>query len=638
MTALQIVVLKGDLSAAASTLYSLGSLEVLDINQADFLPLSTYQLSEEQQSEREQVRATMTRLDTVADPLPDPWTDQIEAAGKARVSLDDIEAGLQELQPRVESLLEKRDELSSVLESLPRYRKTVRRIQAYVPASGKRPGTTVFAFMVDHRHRATLQEIRKELLRSLGGEVDFGSGTLGQDMQALVVVVPEQAADRVDELLGGHEASRLQLPQGIPHDSVESMLTAIEDRLDQLPEQISDVKLELESIAEKWRPKLSLWRAWLLEKVDKAAFSQRLGETERTAIITGWALTSEVPSLERALEDALSGKVAIEPLPHSPELEQTKPVVLSNPKPAESFESLVELLGLPSSESIDPSPLMLIFMPLFFGMMLGDIGYGLLLLGVSWLFRRRMDEGIGKDLLQVLSIGAGWAIVFGILFGEALGTLGHDLGLEPLWFDRGAAEYLPTLPAITIGVGAAHIVLGLVIGLWEALQHRHRSHLLERGGKLLGLVGLILLTSVLAELMPGELMTPTVVLVILGVVLLGMSEGKFGWVLAPIEFMSLIANVLSYLRIAAIGLASVFLATVANEIAGTVGSLIVGVIIAVLMHLLNVVMGAFSPSIHSLRLHYVEFFRKFYETGGQPFKPFGDRSKPRRRGRLQESL
>jgi V/A-type H+-transporting ATPase subunit I len=80
--------------------------------------------------------------------------------------------------------------------------------------------------------------------------------------------------------------------------------------------------------------------------------------------------------------------------------------------------------------------------------------------------------------------------------------------------------------------------------------------------------------------------------------------------------------VLSYLRIAAIGLASVYLAKVANEMAGIAGNVVVGAILAILIHALNLVLGMFSPTIHSLRLHYVEFFRKFYESGGRPYEPF----------------
>lgn len=101
--------------------------------------------------------------------------------------------------------------------------------------------------------------------------------------------------------------------------------------------------------------------------------------------------------------------------------------------------------------------------------------------------------------------------------------------------------------------------------------------------------------------------------------------GRTGILIGPIEFIGVIGNVLSYLRIAAIGLASVYLAKVANDIGSSVGSLVIGVIIAVLIHSLNLVMGAFSPAIHSLRLHYVEFFRKFYEGGGRPYEPFHSR-------------
>ena len=117
-------------------------------------------------------------------------------------------------------------------------------------------------------------------------------------------------------------------------------------------------------------------------------------------------------------------------------------------------------------------------------------------------------------------------------------------------------------------------------------------------------------------------MTPAIAGLILGIVLLSVSLGWLGIIMGPIEFIGLIGNVLSYLRIAAIGLASVYLAKVANDMAGMVGNLILGTILAVLIHALNFVLGAFSPTIHSLRLHYVEFFRKFYEGGGRPYQPF----------------
>ena len=105
--------------------------------------------------------------------------------------------------------------------------------------------------------------------------------------------------------------------------------------------------------------------------------------------------------------------------------------------------------------------------------------------------------------------------------------------------------------------------------------------------------------------------------------MLSASHGWLGLFIGPIEFVGLIGNVLSYLRLAAIGLASSLLAEVANDMAGLVGNLIVGLAAALLIHALNFAMGAFSPTIHSLRLHYVEFFRKFFNGGGRPYEPFG---------------
>jgi V/A-type H+-transporting ATPase subunit I len=99
--------------------------------------------------------------------------------------------------------------------------------------------------------------------------------------------------------------------------------------------------------------------------------------------------------------------------------------------------------------------------------------------------------------------------------------------------------------------------------------------------------------------------------------------------MGPLELVGTLGNVLSYLRLAAVGLASAYLATVANELA-VLAPIWIGVLIAAFFHALNLALAALSPMIQALRLHYVEFFSKFYEGGGHPFRPFGERTAAQR--------
>jgi V/A-type H+-transporting ATPase subunit I len=132
---------------------------------------------------------------------------------------------------------------------------------------------------------------------------------------------------------------------------------------------------------------------------------------------------------------------------------------------------------------------------------------------------------------------------------------------------------------------------------------------------------LLVVAALLAsfKVLPARFFTPAVILLLVAFPVVILAEG----VLGMIELMTTLGNVLSYARIMAIGTASVILAVVANQMVGAVGSTVVGLLFALLFHLVNFAIGVFSPAIHALRLHYVEFFGKFYSPGGRPYEPFG---------------
>jgi V/A-type H+/Na+-transporting ATPase subunit I len=168
-----------------------------------------------------------------------------------------------------------------------------------------------------------------------------------------------------------------------------------------------------------------------------------------------------------------------------------------------------------------------------------------------------------------------------------------------------------------------HTMFGLFLSL---LTSRGKPRVvISRAVQLAMMVVIVLALLSAVKVLPSRLFGPLGMAALIGFPVLLVLEG----IIAPIEFFSTLSSVLSYVRIMALGTASVLLASVANEMVGVFGSVLVGVVFALLFHLVNFAMGVFSPTIHALRLHYVEFFKQFYSPGGRPYEPFRHRE-PRR--------
>jgi V/A-type H+-transporting ATPase subunit I len=438
---------------------------------------------------------------------------------------------------------------------------------------------------------------------------------------AAVLIFPKADTEAVNELLGRENLTQARLPTEFANRPLEQALSEIRQQLRAIPDQLAEIKAQQEALTQRWHPRLLTWQVLLQDHQAQIDVCPNFGQTDHTFVIEGWAPEQQLARIEAALAGEVGDEVMLVSPPLGPDDKAQAPVMFDNPRVVKPFEPLVGLLALPKYVAIDPTPLMAIFMPLFFGLMVGDIGYGLIILALMLYLRRRFKaQPTLRSLAEVLMIGSAWSVLFGLLFGEFFGTLGETIGLRPLWFDR--AHQVQALFLLTLGIGAGHIVLGLGLGVGEAIQQKNRPYFMEKVAMLASLAALFLLLATLAGYLPEFFVTPAVALLLVGLAILIFSLGKLGFFLGPLELVSLVGNILSYLRIAAIGLASVYLAMVANALAGFVGNILVGLIIAMLFHALNIALGAFSPTIQSLRLHYVEFFSKFYEGGGEPFRPF----------------
>jgi len=488
-----------------------------------------------------------------------------------------------------------------------------------------RLGLATVVLILDTPHADVLNTLRGALRVAAGDRFYLVGEPAGDDTMGCVLVAPHELVADVRALLAREHIRHVPLPAGYEQMSLGRAVEEFGRRLEALPGELAGAWAALDGRAAELAPGWRRRRSAALDELDRREALALAGRTAHTASLTGWLPRRDVDDLRAALAAVGSGAVVTE-RDAGPAGEP--PVLLDNPAPVRPYQRLVSFFGLPRSGSLDPSSLTAAVLPFLFGVMVGDLVYGAVLAALGAVLRRRgAAHPVLRDIGSILRAGGVWAVLFGLLYGEALGSLGHQLGLPALWFYRGGPEALGTLLLLAVGIGVTHVMLGLLLGMRQARRLRQPRTLLERAGAFFLLCGLALIAATAVDLLPGQVRTPALAVVAVTLVVAMSTRGAMGLLTGPLELLGSLGHVLSYLRLAAVGLASVYLAGVANHLAVSV-PLLLGVFVAALLHLLNLGLAAFSPMVQALRLHYVEFFSGFYEEGGRAFRPFGRRPEP----------
>ena len=631
MKKVQVVGRKEHIEAVLGRLYGLGLLELGTAPEEPALELAPFPGEDARAARGQALGLVLAQLEGLLALAGDTGTtvEAFEATAP-----DDIGSELKALTPRVEPLAARIEELRTEAAVLPRYVEPLRRLLPLVPELAELDEDEIRALQLEavalvlNTGDETVVDVLREALRAeLGDRFVLVAARVDADAIGCVIVTPRSSDESVQAVLGRERVRPVPLPPRYEDLSFQGAVTAMENRLREIPAELERAQSELRALL---APRVAAWRAArrrLLADIEQLEAVAKAGATGRAFVIVGWAPSERVPELRLELERAAGGELVLDDLSTPPEAEP--PVLMRNRKPARPFEFLVRFLDLPHAGSLDPTVLMALVLPLMVGVMVGDIVYGAVLLVIALFVRRRFaaDSATVRDLTRVFVAGALWAIVFGVLFGEALGDVGHKLGLPALWLYRGGTDAVQPLLLFSLAFGAAHVVLGQLLGLLQSARARRTVELVNRFGSLLALGGVLVLAGVAADRVPGGTLAGLGAggVVAVGVVLLISGRGALGLVMGPLELVGTLGNVLSYLRLAAVGLASTYLATVANELS-VIAPIWLGVFIGIFFHALNLGLASFSPMIQALRLHYVEFFSKFYEGGGKPFRPFGARA------------
>ncbi len=518
---------------------------------------------------------------------------------------------------RARALEARRIGLAEERRELERYHDFLAAIRPALERLASSPRLTSYAVVIPAASRDSLGKLTEALKAEAGAEFATASRELAGGDLAVLLVLPKTFAEQLESRLAEARVPEIPVPAEYVGKPLAEAAPSMLARLDAIPAEVAAVDRERRALGDTSRRDLALFRAALQDCLSSMEARRRAGVTARAFAMEGWLPFARTGDLRAMLRERIGETAVVEELAREAWAAEDAPVVLNNPRFFRPFESIVRMLPLPVYGTIDPTPFVGVFFPLFFGMIMGDIGYGIVLAALGlWLHRRSKPGSIWRIAAEIAGPCAAFAIVFGALYGEFLGDLGRRFGLHALWFDR--EESIMAALAVAAGIGAVHIVLGIAIGAASSWRF-HRRQAIGRGAS--GVMVVFVIVALLAALdfLPGRLFTPAVVVMLIAFPVLIAAEGF----LAPLELLATLGNVLSYTRIMALGTASVMLAVVANRMVGAVGSTVVGVLFALLFHLVNFAIGLFSPSIHAMRLHFVEFFGKFYSPGGRRYEPFG---------------
>jgi len=620
------------LEDALAALHSARCVELVDASSVPGVPGDPPPADAERDRRASALRALAARLDGLLALTAGATARAVASYRAGPFDEPRLRRELAAIGPNVDRLVGEVEALREERAVLPRYLDPMRHVLELVPelarlddADLRSLGLETVALVLATEDDAILEALREELGERLGGRrFELVAARVQVGVVGCLLIFAHESADEVHVLLREENVRHLPLPERFERLSLRGAAEAMEQRLQELPGLEARASAELDRLADEH---VGAWGgarravAAELEQLEARALAAVSG---RAFVLAGWVPAPELAALERSLEEALDGEVSVEALPRK-RGDRTTPVLLRQPAAARPFESLVRLLDTPGSRTLDPTLLMALLMPVMIGAMVGDVVYGAILLGLALWARRRFGghSAIARDICGVLAMGAAWSMLFGVLYGEALGNAARRwLGMDAVWFYRGSPDALEPLLLFAVGLGAAHVLLGLLLGVWQFWRAGRSHDALDRLGTMLVLIGLFSLAGIAADVLAARALPVAAAAVIVGLVLVLFLHGALGAITGALELVGAVGNVLSYLRLAAVGLASVYLAIVANEFA-VVAPAGIGIVVATLLHALNVALAGLSPTVQALRLHYVEFFQKFLIGGGRPFRPFG---------------
>ena len=498
------------------------------------------------------------------------------------------------------------------------------------------------------------ERLAEIISNGLGDDIPVTSEILYSENQItnVCVVAYNSVADQVEENMRSCGFSKLPfLSHRIPVKAIEKRENDIVIEEKNIEEAEEKIKGFVDMI-----PKFKIASDYFRTRAEKYRVLGTLPQSNKVFFLQGWVEAAQAESISKLLEEKYGAVVEIE------QDDEAAPIKLHNNHFSEASEGVLESYGLPTHGRVDPTFVMSLFYVFFFGMMLSDAGYGIIMaLGCAIVLLKfpRMASGTNKMLRLFFWCGLSttfWGFMFGGFFGDAIDVVAHTFFgvpettqvLKPLWF--APLENPMRLLIWCMLFGMIHLYAGLGMKGYEYLKNKDIvgfiSDVLAWYMFVTGLVLMLLPTQIFASIAQMEFNFPdwlgilSKVITIAGMAIIILMSGRANknWglriALGAYDIYGVtgwLSDVLSYSRLLALGLATGVIASVINSMAIMQGKTVIGVIVFILVfivgHTLNIAINLLGAYVHTNRLQYVEFFGKFYDAGGEPFRPFKTNNK-----------
>lgn len=418
-------------------------------------------------------------------------------------------------------------------------------------------------------------------------------------------------------------------------------LSRLRRLLKETDEDLLEVMAEAKKLS-RHLPKLKFMHDLILDQEHTLSVKQKLADTEYTFVLEGWVKKEDLARLGTELAKVTT---EVELLKLDPAPGERPPVALKNPPALSPFELITRIYGTPRYDELDPSIPLAFFFALFFGICLGDVGYGIVLAAFSIYFmkRYRLPEG-GKKLFRLLLLGGAVSCLVGMLTGSYLGFSPKEipatlLPLKDLLSFIQVVDPIKnplTMLILSLALGVVQILFGISLQLVHRIMKKeYLAAFLDDGLWIFFLGSLVFLIVANAAYQPGAALAAKLSLA--GAAALVLTQGRhqknivqklLSGLLSLYKVSGYMGDVLSYSRLLALGMSTTIIGSVINILAGMVkgGVPVLGYVLMLALlvfgHLFNLIIGTLSAFVHSTRLQMVEFFSKFYEGGGREFRPY----------------